>query len=163
MFQNIILITLIIILFFFLSNETKINDLISKKYIKYLFILIIIYFVYQNYNISLLVIILLVIIFFNVDIKNKFQNNKYLNNFESFKNLFVEYYNNFNEDKPIKKERFTNNQNEDYDIKHYKENKITEENKEIEGKNKIEPFKTEVMNLKDIYENIKLEIKKLSN
>ena len=43
------------------------------------------------------------------------------------------------------------------------ENKITEEIKEIEEKNNIEPFKTEVTKLKDIYENIKLEIKKLSD
>ena len=83
MMQNIILITLMILLIFFLSNETKINDIINKKYIKYLFILVIIYFVKQNYNFTLLIVALLVIIFLNVDIKGKIENNQY---FESFSN-----------------------------------------------------------------------------
>jgi hypothetical protein len=121
MIQNIILIILIIILIFFVSNNKKINELISKKYIKYLFILLIIYFIYKNYNLTILCIFLLIILFLNMDFQEKIINNKYL------KNLGVDYL----------KESFLNN-NE-----------------------KIEPFKTEVLKLKDLYENIKLQINKL--
>jgi len=120
MFQNIILIILIIILIFFVSNNKKINELTSKKYIKYLFVLLIIYFIYKNYNLTILCIFLLVIILMNIDIQEKLINNKYL------KNLSIDYI----------KESFVNN-NE-----------------------KIEPFKTEVLKLKDLYENIKLQINK---
>ena len=134
MFQNIILIILIILLFFFLSNDQKVNNVISKNSIKYLFLLIIIYFIYQNYNLSILIIILLIFIFFNVDIKSKLLNNKYL---ESFKGIsyFI-------------KEKFDNFQFEDDIVD--------------EKKPKIEPFKEEVTKLKDLYENIKMEIKKIS-
>ena len=132
MFQNLILIVLIILLLFFMSNEKKINDLFANKSIKYLFILLIIYFIYQQYNLSLLVIVLLVIIFLNVDMKNKFANN-----YESIKNVIAEYYSNFNS------EKFSNNE-------------------ESEEKKDLEPFRSEVIKLKDLYENIKLEIKKLA-
>lgn len=153
MIQNIILIILIILLFFFISNEKKLNDLFTKKYIKYLFILLIIYFIYQQYNLSILVIALLIVIGMNVDLKNKFSN------YENYKNIIVEYYNNFS------KEHFSDR--DDYNVKPYKateESKESKESNEISETNKsesIEPFKTEVIKLKDLYENIKLEIKKL--
>jgi len=172
MIQNIILIILIILLLFFMSNEKKINDLISKKYIKYLFILLIIYFIYQNYNFSLLVIFLLIIIFLNINIKEKF-NNKYLKNYENFKNLIIEYFSDENNKKS--KEKFSNNIDKSNDKSHDKLNDksydftpfVTEDknininSSEEKNENKIEPFKTEVLKLKDLYENIKLEITKL--
>jgi hypothetical protein len=154
MIHNIVLIILIILLFFFISNEKKINDLLSKKYIKYLILLIIVYFIYQKYNFVLLAITILVIIFMNIDIKDKILNNKYLNNYESFKNLILDYH----------KEMFSNN--ESFDFEPYtkeKSNEVSELN-EIQNENekkKIEPFKTEITKLKDLYENIKLEIKKI--
>jgi len=134
MFQNIILIILIILLFFFLSNDEKINNLMSKKNIKYLFILIIIYFIYQNYNLSILLILLLIFLFCNVDFKNKILNNKYLESFKGLTSLIKEKFENFNFEDEIEEEK----------------------------KPKIEPFKEEVTKLKDLYENIKMEIKKLT-
>lgn len=152
MIQNIILIILIIILFFFISNEDKINDIFTKKYIKYLFMLIIIYFVYQNYNFTVLAIALLILVFLNVDVKDKIINNKYLVNYESFKNIVIDYYNNF------KKESFSN---KDYDFTPQTPDNNTEYDIE-EKKIEIEPFKDEVVKLKDLYENIKMEITKLA-
>ena len=56
-FKNIVILILIIILLFFLSNEPKINDIFQKKTsFKYLFIIILIYLVYHQVNISLLFI-----------------------------------------------------------------------------------------------------------
>jgi hypothetical protein len=140
-----------------MSNEKKLNDIISKKYIKYLFILLIIYFIYQNYNFTLLVIILLIIILFNVDIKEKFVNN-YFMKYENFKNLLTEYFKDSNE-------KFSN---KSYDITPFTDNidtniirNIDENENENKNKNKIEPFKTEVLKLKDLYENIKMELTKL--
>jgi len=160
MIQNIILIVLIIILSFFMSNEKKINELISKKYIKYLFILLIIYFIYQNYNLSIFVLFLLIIIFLNINIKEKFENNKYLKHYENFKNLIIDYFNDKTSNKKSSKEKFEN-----YDIVPYiidkDKNDNNNKNQEYKKENKIEPFKTEVLKLKDLYENIKLEITKL--
>jgi hypothetical protein len=180
MINNIILITFIIILFFFVSNDKKISDLITTKNIKYLLLLIIIYFVYQNYNIILLVILILLFIFLNIE------NNKYIDKYESFKNLIIDYINKFDQTTKLNKmnksntklnnidtklnniekknieEKFTNDiKLEDYDF-----NPVTLENIDIlkDDKDKnisIEPFKEEVTKLKDLYENIKLEIKKL--
>ena len=162
MIQNIIFITLIIIVFFFVSNEEKLNNIISKKNIKFLLILLIIYFVYQNYNIILLIIAILIFIFLNIE------NNKYLNfnKLESFKIKALEYYKEWNI-----KEKFSNKLL--YEVKPYihenknKSNKenITNNTNNINNTNKkktIEPFKEEVTKLKDLYENIKNEIKKLS-
>ena len=121
MMKNIILITLIIMLIFFLSNEEKINDLISKKYIKYLFILLIVYFIYQNYNFTIIALIIIILIFLNVDIKEKFENNSYLTNFniDNFKKNLLNYYKLFNSEvkknKKVSKELFQNN-NDSYDF-----------------------------------------------
>jgi hypothetical protein len=113
-----------------------------------------------------LVIFLLIIIFLNVNIQEKFINNKYLKDYESFKNFIIDY----SKEKFSNKEKDANDANdatdESYDIKPYIDNK-EEHNKEPdkeldkEENNKIEPFKTEVLKLKDLYENIKLEITKL--
>lgn len=152
MIQNIILISLIIIIFFFISNGEKINTLISKKYIKYLLVLLIIYFIYQKYNIVLLVILILIFVFLNIE------NNKYILKFESFKNLMVDYFNNY-------KETFSNDDKKDddkkIDFEPYKIEETIEKTDIKKEKSNIEPFKEEVTKLKDLYENIKLEIKRL--
>jgi hypothetical protein len=142
MLQNIILIVLIIMLIFFISNEKKINDLITKKYTKYLFLLLIIYFIYQGYNFVLLVIALLIVIFFNIDIKEKFENNNLLS---EIANKAMNYYNNYI--KSDKKEGFLNQESEN------------NENKKMN----TEPFKNDIKKIKDLYENIKEEIKKINN
>jgi uncharacterized membrane protein (DUF106 family) len=101
----------------------------SKKYIKYLLILVIVYFIYQNYNLVLLIIAILITIYFNIDFKEKFNTNKYIS---------------------MVKEKFSNFKFED---------EIDDESK-IE-KEKIEPFKENVSKIKDLFENIKMEIKRI--
>lgn len=134
-----------------MSNERKINDYISKKYMKYLVLLLIIYFIYQNYNIILLIILILIFIFLNIE------NNKHLIHYEKFKNIIIEYINNF--DKPqTKKEKFLNKETF---VNPFPEKEILESNIEEKEKQNIEPFKEEVTKLKDLYENIKLEINRL--
>lgn len=159
MIQNIIFITFIIIIFFFVSNEQKLNDIISKKNIQFLLILLIIYFVWQKYNIILLIILILIFIFLNIE------NNKYLSKIDNVKELFFEYYKEFNKSKKSKiKEKFSNNENKEYyDVKPIVDDNI-DKHKTIDQDNKkktIEPFKEEVIKLKELYENIKTEIKKL--
>jgi hypothetical protein len=187
MIQNIIFIILLIILLFFLSNEKNIDNIISKKYVKFLFILAIIYFIYQNYNIILLVVAILIFIFLNVNVKEKFLNNKYLNNLENFKSLINEFFENNNLNKTNSK--IENFSDKNYDFKPFnkieEKNKIPDKlntdmpidisdilketsilndefNKDLDTNKNIEPFKEEVVKLKDLYENIKMEIKKLS-
>jgi hypothetical protein len=171
MIHNIILIVLIILILFFISDEKKINDLISKKYIKHLFILLIIYFIYQNYNFSILVIFLLIIIFLNINIQEKFIFKKYLKNYENFKKIIIEYFNDM--ETKESKESFLNNVDKINNINKLNDNSydftpfvkedinINIDLKKENNENKIEPFKTEVLKLKDLYENIKLEITKL--
>ena len=145
MIQNIILITLLILLFFFMSNEKSFNELVSKKYMKYLLLILIVYFIYQNYNIILLVIAVLAFLLFNTNFIEKLKTNKYL---ENFKNLSL--LKNF-----IKKniEKFSN-----FDLNQSNDNNDTENNNQ---KKTVEPFKEEVLKLKDLYENIKMQINKL--
>lgn len=152
MIQNIILICIIIVVIFFVSGGNKINDIISKKHFKFLIILLIIFFIYQNYNFAIFVVILLIFIFFNMD------NNKYLDQTNMLNNLneiFLSFKNFID-----KKENF-DNENDDYEVKPFKEEKVVEDKIEIEEKPKIEPFRDEVKKLKNLYENIKEEMKKI--
>jgi hypothetical protein len=114
-----------------MSNETKINDVIMRNYIKYLLPLFIIYFVYQNYNLSILVVVLLIIVFLNMNIGDKLNNNSY---FTKIKENFSNVYN-------------TNKLS--FDLSGNDEDK------------KTEPFKNEVLNIKELYENIRNEMNQL--
>lgn len=143
MIHNVILISLIIILIFFMSNETKINDVIMRNYIKYLLPLFIIYFVYQNYNLSILVIILLIIVFLNMNISDKLNNNSYFTKIrESFSNL----------PNLLNVENFSNV---------YDTNKLSFNLGENDTDKKTEPFKNEVNNIKELYQNIRNEMNQL--
>ncbi len=142
MIQNILLIILIILLFFFISNEPKINEIVSKKYIKYLFLLCIVYFIYQNYNLILLIIAILILIYFNVDFKERFSNNKYLSKFNEMKESFSNF-------------------DFDIDLGLGTDEKSSKSNGDSK-KNNIEPFREEVTKIKDLFENIKMEIKKIA-
>lgn len=161
MIQNIFLIVLVIILFFLISNEKKIDEFINKKYMKYLLLLLIIYFIYQNYNFGIFIGILVIFIFLNTDLKDnlkkKFENNKYLNlNLDIYSDIAKEYFSNFD----------SNNINipkSSYEVKPFKqyENENPENISYSSSKKDIEPFKNEVLKLKEMYDMIKMEIKKI--
>ena len=128
MYQNIFLIILLIIIIFLISDKYD----LEKGYMKYLFILSIIYFIFIKNDIFLLLMSLglLYLLINSNNIKQMIVNNKYIKNLsENFSNIGKEL-------------ESTSNQN------------LTS-NKEYQ-----EPFKNEVMKIKDLYENIKLEIKK---
>ena len=154
-------------LIFFLSNEEKINDLVSKKYTKYLFILLIVYFIYQNYNFTIIALVIIILIFLNVDIKEKFENNSYLTNFniDNFKKIGLDYYKLFNSEvkknKKVSKELFENNNNS-YDFNPFIEEKININKDSEEGKPNLEPFKNSISEIKELYNNIKEQINKLN-
>ena len=109
--------------------------------------MLIIYFIYQKYNIILLVVLILIFVFLNIE------NNKYILKFESFKNLMIDYLNNY-------KETFANDDKK-IDFVPYKIEEDKEKTDVKKERPSIEPFKEEVTKLKDLYENIKLEIKRL--
>jgi len=158
MIQNIFLIVLVIILFFLISNDKKMDQFINKKYMKYLLLLLIIYFIYQNYNFGIFIAILVIFIFINTDLqkdlKKRFANNKYLN-LEEYSELAKEYFSNMDSSKEISKSS--------YEVKPYipelidTSSQISSEDK----KKDIEPFRNEVARLKEMYENIKMEIKNI--
>jgi hypothetical protein len=153
MYINILFIVFIILLFFFISNEKKIDEVISKKYVKYVLLLCIVYFIYQNYNFGILVLAILIFVLLNTNLKNKVMNNKYLETFGQYKNFIYE--------------TFSSDILDTYDVKPYKPLNIKETEEEIvnvsnnSNINQTEPFKNEVLKLKDLYDNVKMEIEKL--
>jgi hypothetical protein len=163
-----------------MSNEKKLNDFISKKYIKYLFLLVIIYFIYQKYNLLFLVSILFLIVLFNIDFKDKLKDNDVLDKYLIYKKYIIDFLKEFKEtligdEKNIKKnkESFSNMDNESYNVKPWREkeggimsdsgiynsNEISTDKKESE----TSPFNKEVNEIKELYENIKMEINRLGS
>ena len=136
MLQNIILIIIIIILIFFISNEEKMNNLLSKKnYIKYLFLLLICYFIYQKYNFLLLTLIFIFFIIYLGNFQDKID-------FDELKKNVIE-----------KMEHFTNTEEN-------KRLQIQQQQQQQQQKPVIEPFKDEIKKIKEMYDSIKNELKK---
>lgn len=172
MYENIIYIIFIIILLFFISNEEKINSFFSKKYFKILFILLIIYFVYEKYNLLYLMILLLIIMILNID-WNRFKNNKYLKNsfvtpeyckyaYKQFINGFTENFISDSNNSPRTDQSPILSQFNVVDFAN--EIKTLKKKSELLDENtpqKIEPFKENVENIKELYDNIQNEINKL--
>ena len=171
MYQKIIVVLLIIFLIFFISNDDKMNKYSQNKNFQYLFLIFMIFCLYNNVNVLFLIIIFLIFIYFNTNLKHKLKNNKIISNFYSG-SLFETFIENFDdgldnnyEVKPYieenifkeKEESLNNNEKEDKTIKkESNESSILNDNKEI-----IEPFKLSVKEIKDLYDSIKLEINKL--
>jgi hypothetical protein len=177
MYENIIYIIFIIILLFFISNEEKINSFFSKKYFKILFLLLIIYFVYEKYNLLYLMILLLIIMILNID-WNRFKNNKYLKNigfinsfvtpefckyaYKQFTNRFAENFISDSNNSPRTDQSPILSQFNVVDF--VKEiNTLKKKSELFDGNTpqKIEPFKENVENIKELYDNIQNEINKL--
>ena len=161
-----------------MSNEKKLNDFISKKYIKYLFLLIIIFFIYQKYNLLILVTILFFFVLFNIDFKKKLKNTELLDKYNECKKKFINFLKDFKETligEENMKEKFSNNSYDvipyEKDILEIEKELIKDEKKDIEKieeleeleKKENEPFKKEVNEIKELYENIKMEINRLGS
>jgi hypothetical protein len=186
MYQKIIVVLLIIFLLFFISNDDKMNKYSKNKNFQYLFLIFIIFCMYNNVNVLFLIIIFLIFIYFNTNLKHKLKNNNIISNFYSG-SLFQTFIENFDdgtndsyEVKPYQegnifkeKEDFLNDdEKEDKSIKkefkEFKESKESKESNELlnnptlnDNKEIIEPFKLSVKEIKDLYDSIKLEINKL--
>ena len=177
MYENIIYIIFIIILLFFISNEEKINSFFSRKYFKVLFLLLIIYFVYEKYNLLYLLILLLVIMILNMDL-SRFRNNKYLKNIENFisdshnsprgdQKSILSPFNIINFKKEIKSLEKTSELLDNGNLNRtglpVSDGPTYEQalSKSVEPSQKIEPFKENVENIKELYNNIQNEINKL--
>lgn len=175
MYQKIIVVLLIIFLIFFISNDDKMNKYSNNKHFQYLFLIFMIFCLYNNVNVLFLIIIFLIFIYYNSNLKHKLKNNKILSNFYngSLVETFIENF---------------SNENDEYDVKPYVEsnniqsnnlqkneviedslnndkpaNNILKESFDTLNDNKetIEPFKLSVQEIKELYDSIKLEINKL--
>jgi hypothetical protein len=134
-----------------------------------------IFCLYNNVNVLFLIIIFLIFIYFNTNLKHKLKNNNIISNFYSG-SLFETFIENFDDDQS------NNINNNNYEIKPYiKENNnddnikketedisIKKESKESfnnsnlnDTKEIIEPFKLSIEEIRELYDNIKLEINKL--
>jgi hypothetical protein len=174
MYQKIIVVLLIIFLLFFISNDDKMNKYSKNKNFQYLFLIFMIFCLYNNVNVLFLIIIFLIFIYFNTNLKYKLKNNKIISNFytgslfETFIENFDDGTNNSYEIKPYeegnifkeKDESLNDDEKEDKSIK--KEFKESNESSTLnDNKEIIEPFKLSVKEIKDLYESIKLEINNL--
>ena len=176
MYQKIIVVLLIILLIFFISNDDKMNKYSQNKNFQYLFLIFMIFCLYNNINLLFLIIIFLIFIYFNTNLKHKLKNNKIISNFYngSLFETFVENFddgsdnktNNNYEIEPYIQENNNNDEKEEV-LKNEKENKSINNNSDSSNstlndkKEIIEPFKLSVKEIKELYDNIKLEINKL--
>lgn len=218
MILNIIFISLIIIILFFMSNDEKINNISNKKSIKILFLLIIIYFVYQNYNLLILLIAFIIFIVLTIDFKNikidnnllkifiynsddsenstipisdnnslsnkenpedtpsrfdgkeyninKFADLDFFKNYSLLKNKIYSYFKNYKTKehftfKPyVSEKNKSNTENLSSTINtELFLNSNNDQNSDIQN---IEPFKEDVKKIKEMYENIRMEINRLN-
>ena len=160
MYQKIIVVLLIIFLIFFISNDDKMNKYSQNKNFQYLFLIFMIFCLYNNVNILFLIIIFLIFIYFNTNLKHKLKNNNIISNFYNG-SLFETFIENFDDDQ-------SNNKN--YEIKPYIQENNNDEKDNItikkestlnDTKEIIEPFKLSIEEIRELYDNIKLEINKL--
>ena len=160
MYQKIIVVLLIIFLIFFISNDDKMNKYSQNKNFQYLFLIFMIFCLYNNVNVLFLIIIFLIFIYFNTNLKHKLKNNNIISNFYNG-SLFETFIENFDDDQ-------SNNKN--YEIKPYIQENNNDEKDNItikkestlnDTKEIIEPFKLSIEEIRELYDNIKLEINKL--
>ena len=157
------------------------NKYSQNKNFQYLFLIFMIFCLYNNVNLLFLIIIFLIFIYFNTNLKHKLKNNKIISNFyngslvETFIENFDDGSNNSYEIKPYveenifkeKEESLNNDEREDKSIKkesnEYKETNESSNNSTSINDNKeiVEPFKLSVKEIKDLYDSIKLEINNL--
>jgi hypothetical protein len=175
MYQKIIVVLLIILLIFFISNDDKMNKYSQNKNFQYLFLIFMIFCLYNNVNVLFLIIIFLIFIYFNTNLKHKLKNNKIISNFYngSLFETFVENFDNGSDNVPDNAYEIepyiqeNNNDEKEEVLKNQKENdsdnnSVSSNNSTLNDKKEIiEPFKLSVKEIKELYDNIKLEINKL--
>ena len=152
------------------------NKYSQNKNFQYLFLIFMIFCLYNNVNVLFLIIIFLIFIYFNTNLKHKLKNNKIISNFYngSLFETFVENFDNGSDNgpdnayeiEPYIQEKNNNDKKEEV-LKNEKENdsdnnSASSNNPTLNDKKEIiEPFKLSVKEIKELYDNIKLEINKL--
>lgn len=175
MLKNIVIILLIIILLFFISNDEKVNNFISKKYFQYLFILLIVFFIYKDMNlfVILVLVIILVATNLNLNLKDKMTNiAKYLdiniqenfidkNGHEKKVDLMANTMPNIMPNTQIEDSNKIDEKN-DFDITPYVPPANDTVPKKDDDSDDVTPFKLKVEEIKELYQNIKEQINNLS-
>jgi len=181
MLNKIAIVLLIIFLIFFLSNDKKMSIYTEKKNFKYLFIIFIFFCIYNDVNVLFIIIITLGFLYYNSNLYEKLKHNKILGStIEKFANEydFVPYNNNDNDNNDNNDNNNNDVNNPDinkFNIEKYKnsdekinkdinEDNIDNENNKINDNkknNEIEPFKLSVQEIKEMYDNIKLQLEKM--
>jgi len=184
------MILLCIGIFFFVSFDDEYNKLNSKKFMPLLWILLIIYFIYQDLNLGFLVIILLLIVFFTKDkeqlqtIYNNLKRRLQLNEAkistteqtkESFENYEIEPYVP-SEISPAASSASSASSAEDTSNQNV--NDIQQDQRFNKNQNQVSPpiqissppitekkdnapFELDIREIKELYENIKSQIQQL--
>lgn len=156
MLNKIAIVLLIIFLIFFLSNDKKMNKYTEKKNFKYLFIIFIFFCIYNDINILFVILVTLGFLYYNSNLYEKLKNNKILG-------LTIEKFANEYDFVPYSKENNDDDNNHDSIENHNKkeETKIDENINNDNKKEVVEPFKLSVQEIKEMYDNIKLQLDKM--
>jgi predicted membrane protein len=157
------MILLCLALFFFISYDNETNHLNSKKYMPLLWILLLLYFVYQNFNLAIFVVLILILFFSS---KKKEEWSQLYHQWKqkiikSTKEKFENY-----EIKPFVRESKEEEEMAQSSI--HTEEKVEEKPAELSGlsvppekENKTAPFQLDIHEIKELYENIKSQIQQL--
>ena len=166
-FKNILILSFILLSIFLLSYDDIFNQMMTKNYMDYFILLVIIYCIFAELPLIIILLILLLFIFNNDDFYDKYiQKNKYLKNYVPLRKKKVEHYENNQDD---------NETLNNYEINPYNANPTI--NKEVIHEKNNKKDDNEIIKLDDsilknneenneenkeenIEENIKLEIKK---
>lgn len=163
-FKNILILSFILLSIFLLSYDDIFNQMMTKNYMNYFILLVIVYCIFAEFPLIIILLILLLFIFNNDEFYDKYiQKNKYLKNYVPLRKKKVEHYEN-NQDN----DETLNN----YEINPYNANPTINE-EIIQEKNDNQRKDNEIIELdksilkdreenkeENIEENIKLEIKK---
>lgn len=167
-FKNIVLIILVFTLLFILSDDPKFNYYIKKRKINIFILLILIYFIYADFPLILIVLGLLLFIGMNPSFYKKYiLDNKILKKynvqeyFENKDSYDIKPYMNDNllsmesiekdTDEKTNEKTNENNNIDENKISNNKENEIDEKNEKEEDKM---PFKKQVQDLREQFETI---------
>ena len=165
-FKNIYSISFFIIFIFFLSADKKIENIYNNNfYISIVFLLSIIYLIYNKNNVNIFLLIILVALYFNSDMKNRFNYEYFNNKYEStsmktikdkLENLSNLYYSNNNIDNKNKE----NSNQEDENTENINKNIVITKSKEENEDDLLNKKEDELIKL---FNEVEMDIKNIGN
>ena len=181
--SNIFIIFIIILFIFFTSMDDDLNKYIERKSYTFLFLVLIVAFIYQKIHLGWLLVIIFVFLYLNMDLTKKIGPK-----LKKFMNKLKQKINQLNGEKPTKQhnnqkkteEHFSVDGTEDdveaYEVKPYIANQLEQvvstlpiqqatqnSSQQVVNEEKPiqEPFKLNVQEIKEMYENIKNQLSEL--